>query len=423
MPGRSKISAHNTNAAPENAASIEGAAATATAGDDRRLSVQDIARAAAAGAGAKASQYDARRTDGAGDSGTQKDDSSWPQSEKQPRLRITTAQLPANLAAPPLICKATAPVIKFKKVLFPDPPQVNRSAAPAGLVFDPSAMPAPQADRLKPSHIEPPPGRPRKPPLITTRFLLPTAKFPAPTARQAHAPASHSPRWWLRHIARFIVLAAATYAAICLVLLAVYRFIDPPTSNLMLWRRLQGVDVQSRWVPLKTISPNLIRAVIASEDGRFCQHNGVDFGALREAVRGARAGHLRGASTISMQVTKNLLLWNSKSYIRKALEIPLTMLMELMWPKTRILEVYLNIAEWGDGIFGIEAAARYHFDRSARKLTLRQASLLAVSLPNPHHRMAGNPDRRTSAMARRIARRVQQSRSQASCILSKHGRR
>ena len=144
-------------------------------------------------------------------------------------------------------------------------------------------------------------------------------------------------------------------------------------------------------MPLDRISPYLQRAVITSEDGRFCQHRGVDWGEIEEAIERARDGIPRGGSTISMQVVKNLFLWPSKSYVRKALEIPLTFAIELAWPKPRILEIYLNIAEWGPGVFGAEAAARYHFGKSAAALTPSQAALLAVSLPNPMERRAGAP--------------------------------
>src|SRR6185436_4995918 len=123
----------------------------------------------------------------------------------------------------------------------------------------------------------------------------------------------------------------------------------------------------------------LQRAVIASEDGRFCQHHGVDWDEIEEAIERARDGIPRGGSTISMQVVKNLFLWPSKSYVRKALEFPLTFAIEMAWSKPRILEIYLNIAEWGPGVFGAEAAARYHFGKSAATLTPSQAALLAVS--------------------------------------------
>ena len=185
----------------------------------------------------------------------------------------------------------------------------------------------------------------------------------------------------------------------------------------MAWQRLNGVEVSQVWTPLNKISPHLIRAVIASEDARFCRHWGVDFKALQVAVRQSGRRRGRGASTISMQVTKNLFLWNSRSYVRKAIEIPLTLLLELVWPKRRVLEVYLNIAEWGEGVFGAGAASAYHFSTPARRLSLRQAALLAVLLPNPLVREAGNPSRRTKRRANRLIKRVKGSAGAAKCIL------
>ena len=219
----------------------------------------------------------------------------------------------------------------------------------------------------------------------------------------------------LRRLTKILVYAAAGYIVLCMALIFVYRFIDPPMSNLMIWQRLAGMEISHQWVPLSRISPNLVRAVIASEDARFCQHSGVDFKALRVALKQSR--RRRGASTISMQVTKNLFLWNSRSYIRKALEIPLTLLMELVWPKWRVMEVYLNIAEWGEGVFGAEAAAGYHFDKSASRLSPRQAALLAVALPNPVEREAGDPNRQTRRRAARIEKRVRGSAGAAKCVL------
>ena len=175
--------------------------------------------------------------------------------------------------------------------------------------------------------------------------------------------------------------------AIVLLLIVLYRWVDPPVSALMLGQRLGGTPIERKWVPLERISPHLIKAVILSEDGGFCRHRGVDWGALEEAMESARGG-----STITMQVVKNLFLWPSRSYVRKAIEIGLAYLVELVWPKRRILEIYLNIAEWGDGVFGAEAAARLNFGKSAARLTPEEAALLAVSLPNPDRADAGRPE-------------------------------
>ncbi|MEO1718808.1 MAG: monofunctional biosynthetic peptidoglycan transglycosylase, partial [Pseudomonadota bacterium] len=180
-----------------------------------------------------------------------------------------------------------------------------------------------------------------------------------------------------------------------------------------------GQDIDQRWVSLDRISPSLMRAVVSSEDARFCRHNGIDTIEFNNALERARdEGGLavRGASTISMQVVKNLFLWPDQSYLRKGIELALTPLMEVVWPKRRILEVYLNIVEWGPGIFGAEAAARRHFKTTSAKLTRRQAALMAGALPNPIVRRVGRPGPRLRQRARQILRRVQRSRIDLGCI-------
>lgn len=201
-----------------------------------------------------------------------------------------------------------------------------------------------------------------------------------------------------------------------LVLIVAYRFINPPLSMLMAQRFLTGSSVNKQWVPIDRISPNLQRAVIVAEDGRFCQHWGVDFIEAANALRRASDGYPRGASTITMQVAKNLFLLPTKSYLRKMIEIPLTFAIELAWPKRRILEVYLNIVEWGPGVFGAEAAARAHFGRSAASLTPRQAAQLAAVLPNPIVRDAGSPGPRTARKASVIQSRAARARSASACV-------
>jgi monofunctional glycosyltransferase len=154
-----------------------------------------------------------------------------------------------------------------------------------------------------------------------------------------------------------------------------------------------------------------------SEDWTFCTHNGIDLEAIEQAIEKAGDGIPRGASTISMQVAKNMFLWPSKSYVRKAIELPLTLTMELMWPKRRILEVYLNVAEWGPGIFGAEAAAQHHFQKPASSLTAREAAQLAASLPNPFRRDAGDPGPQTARKAGVIMARMRIAGTAASCVL------
>ncbi len=162
-----------------------------------------------------------------------------------------------------------------------------------------------------------------------------------------------------------------------------------PVSTPMLWRWATGARVERDFVPLSRISPALPLAVIVAEDGSFCRNPGIDLGAMREALRqsGEDLGEARGASTITQQTAKNLFLWQGRSFIRKALEIPLALWLNLVLPKRRILEIYLNIAEWGpNGEFGAEAGARWAFGKSARDLNAHEAAELAAILPNPVRR-------------------------------------
>jgi monofunctional biosynthetic peptidoglycan transglycosylase len=166
-----------------------------------------------------------------------------------------------------------------------------------------------------------------------------------------------------------------------------------PVSTLMAWRWLRGAPVTRQWVGFNAISPWLPRAVVGSEDARFCSHHGVDWEALQGAIDDAEDGEVtRGGSTITQQVAKNLFLWPGRSVVRKALELPLAMWIDLVLPKQRILEIYLNIAELGpSGQFGAEAGSAYAFGHSAATLSPREAALLAAILPNPIRRSARNP--------------------------------
>ncbi len=209
----------------------------------------------------------------------------------------------------------------------------------------------------------------------------------------------------------------SAWFAVVIFLIAVYSFVNPPFSALMVMQWLTGTSIHRQWAPIEDISPNLVRTVIASEDGRFCQHWGIDYAEVADAIRRTSHGAPRGASTITMQVAKNLFLWPAKSYVRKIVEVPLTYAIELMWTKRRIMEVYLNIAEWGPGVFGAEAAAQAHFGRSASGLSARQAAQLAVTLPNPFVRDAGDPGPWTARRASIIQRRAARSPEEATCVL------
>jgi monofunctional biosynthetic peptidoglycan transglycosylase len=200
----------------------------------------------------------------------------------------------------------------------------------------------------------------------------------------------------------------------------VYRFVDPPSNVLMMLRAAEGETIRHQPVSINDMSPHIVRAVIAAEDANFCTHDGFDVEAIRDAMEAnARGGRTRGASTISQQTAKNLFLWPDRSWLRKGLETYFTALIEFMWPKRRIMEAYLNAAEWGDGVFGVEAAAQARFGVSASELTPLQAARLAAVLPSPNRWRADNPGpyvRRRSATLVERARVVRNERT-ASCVL------
>ena len=198
-------------------------------------------------------------------------------------------------------------------------------------------------------------------------------------------------------------------------LVLVLRWVPPPGTALMVERKLeswvdgQPIDLQRTWRPWAELPDDLKMAVIAAEDQQFAHHWGFDVDAIRAALaHNERGGTLRGASTLSQQVAKNLFLWSGRSWLRKGFEAWFTTLIELFWPKQRILEVYLNSAEWGDGIFGAEAAARHHFGVGAPYLSARQASLLAAVLPNPRQWSAGRPSAYVNRRAGWIHRQMRQ---------------
>ncbi len=205
----------------------------------------------------------------------------------------------------------------------------------------------------------------------------------------------------------------AGYAGWVALMLPLYRLVDPPLSNLMLVHLLAGQTQRQTWTPLSRISPALLRSVLISEDGNYCQHWGVDWVAIQEAMQHNGGG----ASTIPMQTVKNLFLWNGRTVLRKLPELPLAYLANLIWGKRRMLEIYLNIAEWGPGVFGVEAAAQHYFHTSAAVLTSQQASLLVAALPNPITRNAGNPGRTVRSHAARVRRQFNLAPEQLACVL------
>lgn len=188
----------------------------------------------------------------------------------------------------------------------------------------------------------------------------------------------------MRKALRIIAAVLLAVAAVSTGWVALYRVVPPPVTPLMLIRAADGAGIARDWVPLDSIAPALVTAVIAAEDTRFCGHSGFDWAAIQDALDdNGEGGPVRGGSTISQQTAKNAFLWPGRTWVRKGAEAGFTVLMEALWPKRRVMEVYLNVIEWGDGLYGAEAAAQAWFHKPAAALTRREAALLAVVLPNP----------------------------------------
>jgi monofunctional biosynthetic peptidoglycan transglycosylase len=220
----------------------------------------------------------------------------------------------------------------------------------------------------------------------------------------------------LFRLLKFVLLAVALFWGGGLLL---WRFVDPPATPLMLIRMVErGESIRYDPLPLSAMPDGLARAVIASEDGRFCLHRGIDLDAVQDALDDyEETGRLRGASTITMQVARNLFLWPGGGFVRKGLEVPLALALDALWPKRRIIEVYLNIAEMGQGLFGAEAAARQHFGVPARQLNDTQSARLAAILPSPNRWNAARPtayvERRTGVIRGRTG---QLAPAQLACL-------
>ena len=214
-------------------------------------------------------------------------------------------------------------------------------------------------------------------------------------------------------IARNLLLIALGLLLVPYLLAPFYRA-GHPVSALMAWRYITGAPMSRQWVDLAAMSPSLPRSVVAAEDAKFCRHHGIDWGALREAIDDAGDGEVvRGGSTITQQVAKNLFLWPGRSVVRKALEFPLAIWLDLVLPKPRILEIYLNIAEFGPtGQFGAQTGAIYAFGHGASAVSPREAALLAAILPNPHTRSARNPSSGVRRLAGTYMARAQASELQ-----------
>lgn len=223
----------------------------------------------------------------------------------------------------------------------------------------------------------------------------------------------------LIRLLRWLAAAALVLLLLPYVLTPFYRVIQP-VSTLMLWRWATGVRVVRIVLPIPRIAPALPLAVIAAEDARYCAHRGIDLRQLREALEEADdISEARGGSTITQQTAKNLFLWPGRSVVRKVLELPLALWIDLVLPKRRVLEIYLNIAEWGpNGEFGAEAGARAAFGKSARDLTAYEAALLASVLPNPLRRSARQPGPAVRRLAGIYARRAAANPALAACLRS-----
>ncbi len=211
---------------------------------------------------------------------------------------------------------------------------------------------------------------------------------------------------WRRWLFAGLKLALALFLVLHIYALAL-RALNPPATLTMAQRALEGMDVRRRWVPLADISPHLVSAVIAAEDSRFCAHEGIDPDAIGQAIEEFRAGApLRGGSTISQQTAKTVFLWNGGGFLRKAGDAWLGLFIDFSWGKRRVMEVYLNVAEWGDGLFGAEAAARARFGKSAAELTRREAALLAAVLPSPNRWRLDPPGPYVSSRAATLQARM-----------------
>jgi len=223
----------------------------------------------------------------------------------------------------------------------------------------------------------------------------------------------------LRRLTRRLLRLGFWAAAAAVAWVALYAVVPPPTTVLIEMERWRLGGVARDWRGLDAISPHLVRAAIAAEDARFCDHWGFDLKAIEAAVAERERGRVRGASTISQQTAKNAFLWPAPSWTRKGLEAGFTVLIEGLWSKRRVMEVYLNVAEFGPGVFGAEAAARHWFDRKAAELTLAQAARLAALLPSPRTRDAARPSAFVAGRARAIAGGAETIRAEGrdACVL------
>ncbi|MCO6384270.1 monofunctional biosynthetic peptidoglycan transglycosylase [Oceanicola sp. 502str15] len=203
-------------------------------------------------------------------------------------------------------------------------------------------------------------------------------------------------RWFMRRLA----LVVAVPFVLLFVLVLLFSFLDPPTTHTIWSEKRRLGDIDRQWIGIEEVAPSAVRAVVAAEDANYCLHWGFDVDAIRDALED---GGNRGASTISQQTVKNVFLWQGRSWFRKALEALITPVAEAVWSKRRMLEIYLNVAEFDEGVFGIDAAAYHYFGVPPKQLTPMQGALLAGVLPNPKNRSASRPTGNQRKRAARIA--------------------
>lgn len=236
------------------------------------------------------------------------------------------------------------------------------------------------------------------------RSASPEGRSSAITRRRKKKAGARRGRWrrllWRRSRPAVRIMGWLLFAVLLWVTL--YRFVPVPGGIYMVQEAIRLGGIERQWKPMSAISPHFARSVMAAEDARFCDHWGFDFEEIRRAMAERERGRIRGASTISQQVAKNVFLWHGRSWVRKGLEVGFTGLVELLWPKRRILEVYLNTAEFAPGIFGAEAASRHYFGSAAESLSPQQAARLAAVLPNPKKWSASAPSDYVQRRARAI---------------------
>ena len=261
----------------------------------------------------------------------------------------------------------------------------------------------------------------RQPPKGRARPVRKVSRSPAALPRQSPKPAQRLHRPWLGWLVRGVlgIVLLAVFGPV--VLAVVYRFAPPPVTILMIERLVQGQGLHKSWRPIRAIAPALTESVIAAEDAQFCNHHGFDFQAMQAAAKHneRHPGKVRGGSTISQQTAKNVFLWPGRSYVRKGLEAYDTVLIEAIWGKRRIMEMYLNEVEWGPGVYGAQAAAQHYFTRDADALTPVEASRLAAILPDPLKWKAVHPGRYVAHRSAKIGARADTVRNDdlAACVL------